>query len=272
MMLVDVKCLNGTWELRDEILTYDLANARTLGDQVDGWIPTPVPGDIHQGLIAAGKIREPLLGLNSFDCRWTEERSWWFRKRFTAEPGWRDADVVELELDGLDANAEVLLNGYALGSHRSAFRPFVVDVKPWLREGENVLLVRLTTGVEGVSEADIDAPDGVHAGTEADRGRPERGDPRRTFVRKPQYSFGWDWSPRLATTAIAGDVTIRAMNEACIRDVSLRPIERDGQVSVVVTVTVDRFRYYRTGQGTVRVAPFDGEGRRTETAWSSLLC
>jgi len=57
-----------------------------------------------------------------------------------------------------------------------------------------------------------------------------------------------------------------------IRDVSLRPIEREGQVSVVVTVTVDRFRYYRTGQGTVRVALFDGKGRRTETAWSGLLC
>jgi beta-mannosidase len=83
MELVQERSLNGTWELRDEILTYDLANAPALSHQAEGWIPTPVPGDIHQGLVAAGRIAEPLLGLNSFDCRWTEERSWWFRRTFT---------------------------------------------------------------------------------------------------------------------------------------------------------------------------------------------
>jgi beta-mannosidase len=64
---------------------------------------------------------------------------------------------------------------------------------------------------------------------------------------------------------------IRAMNEACIRGVSLRPVERDGQVSVAITVTVDRFHYYRTGTGTVRVALSDQQGRSAEAAWSGLL-
>lgn len=264
--------LNGTWELRDEILTYDLSNVRRLTDLDEGWIPTPVPGDIHQGLIDAGRIEEPLLGLNSFDCRWTEERSWWFRKTFAWGPEWADADVVELELNGLDANAEIFFNGEHLGTHRNAFRPFVVDVKPWLRRGRNTLLVRLTAGVEGVSEADIDAPDGVRAGTEAGNGRPERGDPRRTFARKPQYSFGWDWSPRLATTAIAGDVRLRAMKEACIRHLDLRPVRSgDDQVRVTVTVTVDRFHYYKTAEGTLTVTLIDAQGRQFSAQREALL-
>ena len=83
MELLEQMSLNGNWELRDEILTYDLSNARALSHLAEGWIPTPVPGDIHQGLVAAGRIAEPLLGLNSFDCHWTEQRSWWFRKTFT---------------------------------------------------------------------------------------------------------------------------------------------------------------------------------------------
>ncbi len=120
--------LNGTWDLRDEILTYDLAEARRLGERADGWIPTPVPGDIHQGLIAAGRIQEPLLGLNSFDCAWTEARSWWYRKAFDYDSEWQDADAVELELEGLDSNAEVFLNGDHIGSHRNAFRPFGIRV------------------------------------------------------------------------------------------------------------------------------------------------
>ena len=103
------------------------------------------------------------------------------------------------------------------------FVPLSPTSSPCCTAGENVLLVRLTAGVENVSEADIDAPDGVRAQTEGRRGRPERGDPRRVMVRKPQYSFGWDWSPRVATTAIAGDVILRAINKAAIRHVALRP-------------------------------------------------
>jgi beta-mannosidase len=263
--------LNGTWELRDEILSYDLANAAALGTLAEGWIPTPVPGDIHQGLVAAGRISEPLLGLNSFDCRWTEDRSWWFRKSFALDAEWMAAEVVELELDGLDSNAEVFLNGAHVGSHRNAFRPFLLDVKPWLRAGENVLLVRLTAGVESVSQADVDAPDGITASTEADRGRPERGDPRRVMVRKPQYSFGWDWSPRVATTAIAGDVWLRAMDEACIRHVALRPARHGDGVLLFATVTVDRFHYYRTAEGTVRVTLTDAQGRRFGAQSAALL-
>ncbi len=270
MRLLEEITLNGTWELRDEILTCDLAQARHLSHVQDGWIPTPVPGDIHQGLIAAGRIREPLLGLNSFDCRWTEGRSWWFRRGFQITPEQIQAEVVELELNGLDSNAELFVNGYHIGSHRNAFRPFVRDIRRWLRAGENVLLVRLTTGVETVTEADIDAPDGIRASTEAERGRPERGEPRRVMARKPQYSFGWDWSPRVATTAIAGDVRIRVMDQACIRHVSLRPVRHGKEVLVTALVTVDHFHYYKTGEGTIMVTLSDRQGRQF-TAQRHLL-
>lgn len=260
--MVEEILLNGTWELRDEILTCDLVEARRLTSAIEGWIPTPVPGDIHQGLITAGRIREPLLGLNSFDCAWTESRSWWFRKKFDVDSTWQSADVVELELNGLDSNAEIFLNEVHIGSHRNAFRPFCTDVKRWLRPGQNVLLVRLSAGVENVSEADYDAPDGVHSTGVGEGIRGERGDLRRPLVRKPQYSFGWDWSPRLATTAIAGDVKLRVMKGACIRHVRLSPTWEGEQVVLVVTVTVEQFHYYKTANGTVRVALTDEQGRR----------
>ena len=271
-MRYEERSLNGAWELQDEILSYDEGSSRRLNDSTDGWIPTPVPGDIHQGLVAAGRIDEPLLGLNSLACHWTEDRSWWFRKRFEIESRWLEADVVELELDGLDSGAEIFVNGHHLGTHRSAFYPLTVDVKPWLVVGENVLLVRLTTGIESVSRLDVDATDGVLASTEVGHGRPERGDVRRTFVRKPQYSFGWDWSPRVATTAIAGDVKIRAMEAACIRHIRLCPAQRrDGGVSVSATVTVDQFHYYQTREGTLAVTLTDGHGRHFSAQQKALL-
>ncbi|HEY3289007.1 MAG TPA: beta-mannosidase, partial [Anaerolineae bacterium] len=236
----------------------------------------PVPGDIHQGLMGAGRIQDPLLGLNSFDCAWTEERAWWFRKRFATDPAWLRSDAVELELNGLDAEASIYLNGAHLGDHRSAFYPFVADIKKLVSpDAENTLLVRLTSGVDAVHvKPEQLAALGVPVGTEAGNGRPERGDPRRVFVRKPQYSFGWDWSPRVATTAIGGDVTIRAWNAAYIRDVLVRP-ERSGNgyndISLAVTVTVDAWHYFSTANGSLTVTVIDEKGARVTATHAGLL-
>ena len=270
-MTSNERSLNGIWQLRDEVLSTPPAEAQRIAAEKEGWIDQPVPGDIHQGLISAGRIAPPLVGLNSFECAWTEQRSWWFRRVFDSDPGWAEADVVELEMQGLDANAEIFLNGVHIGCHPSAFRPFVTDVTRRLQPTGNVLLVRLTSGLETVSELDVDHCDGVRAGTEASNGRPERGDPRRIFARKPQYSWGWDWSPRLATTAIGGDVILRAMTTATIRDVALLPVRQGDQVDVAVTVTVDHFHYYRTTEGRVRVSLTDEEGRISEAEVEVLL-
>ncbi|MCL4507655.1 MAG: beta-mannosidase [Chloroflexi bacterium] len=262
--------LNGAWELHDEPLNETISP--DLVAQAPDWIAQPVPGDIHQGLMAAGRISDPLVGLNSFDCRWTEERAWWFRRRFPSEPGWLDSDAVELELNGLDANASIYLNGAHLGDQRSAFHPFTADIKRHLRsDGSNTLLVRLTSGVEDVSEAQLAAL-GVPVGTEAGNGRPERGDPRRVYVRKPQYSFGWDWSPRVATTAIGGDAVIRAWNTARIRDaVSVRPERAGRKVILHIAATVEVWHYYRSAAGTVTATVTDEQGRTVKATRSLLL-
>jgi beta-mannosidase len=271
MTLYNEILLNGDWELRDEVLSLGLDQAARLSCQEDGWITTPVPGDIHQGLMAAGRIKEPLVGLNSFDCAWTEKRSWWFRRTFEYQPERQDADRVELELNGLDSNAEIFLNGQHIGSHRSAFRPFIKDIKTSLQSGANVLLVRLTTGVETVCEADVEV-DGIRPSTEEGNGRPERGDMRRILVRKPQYSFGWDWSPRLATTAIGGDVLLRAMRRACIRQIALRPTQdAHGTVSVAATVTIDQLHFFKSDEGTLTVTLTDAYGNQDSAQAHSLL-
>lgn len=261
--------LNGVWDMRDEPLACGPDQAGRLTAETGGWIEQPVPGDIHQGLIAAGRIKEPLVGMNSFDCVWTEDRSWWLRKSFKTGRGWKSADVVELEMQGLDANAAVFLNGAALGVHINAFRPFVASVREHLREdGENVLLVRLTTGVEPFTAADLE-PLKVSPGTEEGR-RKERGERLRVMVRKPQYTWGWDWSPRLATTAIAGDVKIRVMQTAVIRSVHLTPAREAGDVRLDVAVTAEFFHYWKTGQGTLSVSLTDEAGK-TCTARRDVL-
>ena len=252
--------LDGVWEMRDDLLAFDLDQARRVDGQSAGWLAQPVPGDIHQGLIEAGKISEPLLGMNSHDSVWTEKRSWWLRRDFDLEASFLKADCIELELNGLDCNAEIFLNGAHVGSQRSAFYPFVKDVRAWLHAGSNRLLVRLSTGVEQVTEQDVDALV-VRTGTEAGNGRPERGDYRRAYTRKPQYSWGWDWSPRVPTTAIGGSVRLCARSEATLRDVSLRPVRSGSTVRLNAVVSVEGLHFYRTCQGHVFLKVSAPDGR-----------
>jgi len=165
--------LAGTWELREESLSCPPQEHGRIAALAEGWIPTPVPGDVRQGLIAAGRMKEPLEGLNSFEGHWVEDRSWWFRKRFKVPPAMRKAQAAELVLDGLDANASIFLNGAHLGDHPSAFRPFVARVERHLRAGENVLLVRLTHGVEDVTAEQVEELGGyIPTPSEASRGGP----------------------------------------------------------------------------------------------------
>ena len=250
--------LDGTWELRDEDLDCGAEDAPRILKLKRGWIPTPVPGDVRQGLMAAGRIEDPLLGLNSLKQHWIEERSWWLRKQFSVPSTVLGAERVELEIDGLDVHASIFLNGVHLGDHPSAFRPFVTRVEEHLIEGENTLLVRLTSGTEHVSEEQADALGGF---IQTSSRRPERGDRRRVFLRKPQYTWGWDWAPRIATVAIAGSVKLRPLDKAAIRDVEVTCERRGKNVDLRATVTVEWLDWYKEGRGTIEFAVKDPDGR-----------
>jgi hypothetical protein len=75
----DRLALNGTWQLHDTSLDTMLPDALPAPDATT-WLPVPVPGAVQQALLAAGRIPEPLVGMNSEACAWIETRAWWFRR------------------------------------------------------------------------------------------------------------------------------------------------------------------------------------------------
>jgi len=262
--------LHGEWELREEPISTGVSQFGRVAEAKDGWISARVPGDVHVDLLAAGRIPEPLVGLNSFKTEWIEDRSWWYRKRFTTCQGWLDADVVELQLDGLDAMAEIFLNGVHLGKHISTFRPFVMDVKDVLKdEGEeNVLLIRLTSGLEHFSREDISSVE-PFVSAEAVGGR---GDKRRVYVRKPQYSFGWDWNPRVPTCGITRDARIRPLDTAVIRDVHVTTkLGDENSAHLDATITVESLDWIGTQDGTVYLEITGEDGRSTKVSRQVFL-
>ncbi len=210
--------LDRNWYLHEAPLDWDADALQRVLSAKDGWLPCSLPCDVHMPLMDAGIIRDPAAADYSFSSEWIEQRSWWFTTVFSANREMLSADLAELTLESLDAWADVFLNGEHIGHHESAHYPFTKNVYGLLREGENRLTVRMTTGLEYISESHI-AEIGYACTHERDNGRPDRGDKRRSALRKPHYCVGWDWAPRCVTCGIVKGAYLRTANKITLRNV-----------------------------------------------------
>jgi beta-mannosidase len=160
-------------------------------------IEAVVPGAVHLDLMRAGMIADPALSPNDLAARWIEQCVWWLRRDFEAPP--RDTFThAWLECEQLDLNARVFLNGGLVGSHQNAFRPLRVDVTDALLEGTNHIAIELDSGMFD-SETEYAFYLGLPARTNAPLDR--------RHLRKPQYQFGWDFTPRCLNVG-CGDIRL----------------------------------------------------------------
>ncbi len=263
--------LNDDWLMREQPLSDTKDQLAEILRQHNGWYTCSVPCDVSMPLIAAGVLQDPAVADHCFQNEWVEQRSWWFQKSFRSEE-LPPCDVAELVFRSLDCNADIYLNGVWLGHHANAHREFRKDVRKHIVEGKNVLAVRLTVGLETVSDADL-AELNWAVCTEEDR-TVGRGDKRRAFLRKPQYVFGWDWSPRVATCGIMDDVYIEAHTTVAIRGVSLATEAASAHEAVLRgELEVENLSPLRTCDADVVVdIKFDGVLIASATLEDQLLC
>lgn len=244
--------LNDNWSLTWEPLSCGPDEALRIQDKASDWLNADLPCDIHMPLIAQGIIAEPLDADHCFASEWTEQKSWWFRKRFQLPAERLACNTIELAFESLDAEADVWLNGIYLGHHRSAFYPMVRKVKPMLRPGENTLLVRVTSGIERYADSDI-ALTGDSVTILTGDGIGARGDARRVMVRKPQYVYGWDWCPRLTSCGIMGDVRLDFQDgpqirhvHAVTKSVQAGQVQGSGDARLLVKVEAENLHPFQT--------------------------
>ena len=193
--------LNGKWRLRwsDGERGGQLRHLADIQTDSAKWIEANVPGEVHLDLVNAGLIQNPYIGTNCLSARWVEECYWSYRKTFTPPPvAFKGA--AWLCFEGLDYYATIFLNGELVGKHSNFFCPCRINVTGKLRRGENVLVVQLDGGLFGVSEKPVKGYYGcdrinvlLH---------------KRIWLRKPQCSFGWDWSTRLINVGIHKPVAL----------------------------------------------------------------
>lgn len=230
--------INNRWQLHEGSLSYQITDLGKVQSYKEGWFDLNLPSDVRMPLIENGIIKDPVKSDYCLEAEWVEKKSWWFRKTFQLETVDFDNDIIELVLERLDTKSDIYLNNVYLGSHNDVHFPFIKNVKDVLREGENELYVRVSTGLECITDENLSEIDWAVC-TEYDNGGKYRGDKRRSFVRRPQYTVGWDWGPRVVTCGITGDVYLKGYHYIAIREVSAVTTDISSPASVNVSVNIE---------------------------------
>ncbi len=203
--------LNARWAM----MWFDEGRGEALGAYLrdfddSAWLDGHAPGDAHLDLMRAGKIADPFFGLNHLDCKWMEEKEWWYRRDFFPGEEFRGHRVA-LSFQGLDTFATVWVNGRRAGAHRNMFIPCTFDVTDLIRIGHrNTVAVCFSSPIKAVEGKSLDGLSAVFETHE------------RLHARKAQMSYGWDIAPRILTCGIWRPAYLIAKGDVSIGDVAVR--------------------------------------------------
>ena len=202
------------------------------GTSEEGWLPTSVPGTVHQALLDADRIPDPFQGTNENDLQWIGERDWLYRCSFTLTEDIQAARHVELYFEGLDTFTAVWLNGTEIARSTNMFVPLHVDVTSQLRPGQNELLLNFESALR-LGQA-LEARHGKHVSW--------NGDSSRLYVRKAQYHYGWDWGPTIMTAGPWRAISLVAYESRIVdvlSQVEVSPDLQSARLSVTTDVELD---------------------------------
>lgn len=219
--------LTGDWEFRE----YP-AHARRMRDlDGDDWLQTQVPSSIYTCLVGVGQIDPADLNANPQRFAHISRRPWIFRKVFDAPADLLECGRIDLVFDGLDTVAQIWLNDKLIGKPDNMFIAHRFNITRLLKPTGNRLLVKLS-------------PAAAHAEKLMNRyGKLTEfyfGSACRSYIRKAQYQFGWDWCPSLPGCGIFRPVRLEGIAGARIQDLHVRTIDCSRQhADVAVAVRLD---------------------------------
>lgn len=197
-------------------------------------VPAEVPGCVHRDLLKNKLIPDPFAGQNERRVQWVEAHDWTYEKRFEVDRDLLSRRRIDLVCEGLDTIATIRVNGRDVGRADNMFRRWTFPVRDALRLGRNVLEITFKAPLRYVDNLPIRRYDGALPVVNGDVGG-------RSYVRKAQYQFGWDWGPRLVTCGVWRPIYIEATDLPSVASVLTRQehaVGAAGRRDVALTVDV----------------------------------
>lgn len=209
--------------------TCSLEGAWTLSSSASGvTCPAEVPGDTHSALITAGKIADPYWAEEELAAQWVGREDWTYERTFSLTADFLAEKSVFLHAESLDTVAAIFVNGHKVSATCNAFVRQRVEIRPFLRIGENQIRIVLASAERAAEE----------------RARALKypvpyvqfpvQSPHRNLLRKPQCHAGWDWGPCLMVAAIGGPLYLGATSLGRIEYVWTEQRHRKDRVEVSI--------------------------------------
>ena len=233
--VLKMACNNGA-ELPD---TFDLP---------DKGIAATIPGTVHTDLLNAGLIPEPFASDNETDLKWISTCDWLYETRFDY-PATDDKNLtLYLVFEGIDTYAQISLNGKVLATVDNMFLRHTFRIDQMIRQGTNNLSILFYSPFQytAMNERPLRQFSSARF-------------PERVFIRKAQYSFGWDWGPSFPTMGLWRPVYLEWRDKAVIRSFYFETTSlRDDRAEVRIKTEVED-----SAEESYRVeAVFEGDGQR----------
>ena len=97
------------------------------------------PGTVHTDLIHNSIVEDPFFRLNEHNVQWIDKKDWRYRTILNIDKNTFESQNIVLDFEGLDTYANVFLNDSCILRSDNMFRSYVIDVKSYLKLGENQL-------------------------------------------------------------------------------------------------------------------------------------
>ncbi len=192
-----------------------------------------VPGSVYLDLMRVHNIPDPFFAKNVEKCKWVEGKDWWYRKWFFVPKDFVQ-DAVKLVFEGLDTYATIWLNGKLIGEHSNMFIPSEFDVTDKLKPSKkNLLVVKLASATKILETRNVSnfltplfPVSNIY----------------RVYARKAQFTFWWDWAPRLVDVGIWRSVELKSHKKVSVDDVFvMSEITGEKEADLRVEITLDNY-------------------------------
>ncbi|MFA7288189.1 MAG: sugar-binding domain-containing protein, partial [Melioribacteraceae bacterium] len=107
----------------------------------DEWLPATVPGTVHTDLLNNKLIPDPFYRNNEKELQWIDKKDWEYRTNLKIDEKTLSMQNVELIFNGLDTYTDIYVNGEKLLTTDNMFREWNLDVKKYLKVGDNELKI-----------------------------------------------------------------------------------------------------------------------------------
>jgi len=211
--------LDGLWKLKGfPKLNGEEEGAYKPDYSTEDWLPAKVPGVVHTDLMDNKVIPDPFKGLNEEAVHWVEDVEWWYRREFELTQEILEKETIEIMFKGIDTFATIWINGTKIGETNNMFTPWKFNIKEALKPGKNTIAIQLKPAkkiAEELEEKHKSKYGVLHSAFNT----------ARPYIRKAQYSFGWDWGPSLPTAGIWRSVKLIAYNKARLGYIAALPLK-----------------------------------------------